>query len=121
MKNTEEQQKTLNKINDETIARERKVKEQVFLFLSKEADLEIKKVEKRMSAVTPGLIEAITTLGTVSLSETLAKNLRAQTSGLHGIFPEGGMDGLLNTIKGTPLEKSFNELLKFKTPIGANG
>lgn len=121
LKNTEEQQKTLNKINDETIARDRKVREQAFLFLSKEADLEIKKVEKRMSAVTPGLIEAITSLGTVSLSETLAKNLRAQTSGLHGIFPEGGMDGLLNTIKGTPLEKSFSELLKFKAPIGANG
>jgi len=120
LKNEESNQKTLNKITDDIISREKKTKEMVLAHLSKEADIEIKKIEKKMAAVTPGLIEAITSLGTVSLSEILAKNLRIQTSGLHGIFPEGGMDGLMSTIKGTPLEKQFEELLTKKTPISAS-
>jgi hypothetical protein len=86
--------------------------------MAKEADIEIKKEKERMTAVTPGLIEALTSLGTVSLSEVLTKNLRAQTSGLHGIFPEGGMDGLLNSVKGTVLEKQLSDILnKQKNPI----
>lgn len=121
LQNEEEQQKTLNKINDETLSREKKAKEQVLHYMSKEADVEIKKVKERMSAVTPGLIEALTSLGTISLSEVLAKNLRAQTSGLHGIFPEGGMDGLLGSVKGTVLEKQLTEILSKQKAPQSNG
>jgi len=119
LKNEEAAQASKSKIADDVLERERKSKEMILNFLSKEADIEIKKVKEKMEAVTPGLIEAITSLGTVSLSEILAKNLRAQTSGLHGIFPEGGMDGLMHTIKGTALEKQFTDLLNkhAKTPI----
>ena len=73
-----------------------------------------------MSSITPGLIEAITSLGTVSLSEILAKNVKAQTSGLHGIFPAGGLEGLLETLKGTEFGTKLSELTK-KVPIVANG
>jgi major vault protein len=116
----EEQQEKLGIINDATLDREEKSKRLILNFLAAETDIEIKKVKEKMAAITPGLVEAITSLGTVSLSEILAKNLKIQTSGLHGIFPEGGIEGLIHTIKGTPLEKKFSELLE-KTPISTNG
>lgn len=121
LKNEELQQETKNKISNEVLQRDTKSKEMVLHFLSKEAEIEIRKVKEKMEAVTPGLIEAITSLGTVSLSEILAKNLRIQTSGLHGIFPEGGMEGLMHTIKGTPLEKQFEGLLSKQKNPAANG
>lgn len=121
LQNEEAQQKSMNKINDESLNREKKAKEQVLAYMAKEAEIEIRKVKERMQAVTPGLIEALTSLGTVSLSEVLAKNLRAQTSGLHGIFPEGGMDGLLHSVKGTVLEKQLNDILTKQKNPALNG
>ena len=91
LKLEEDKQDFLDKIKLAEIERERKLKEMETFFLERLSELEIRKTKEQMQSITPGLIEALTSLSTVSLSEILAKNLKIQTGGLGGIFPNGGM------------------------------
>jgi major vault protein len=59
--------------------------------------------ERQMASIQPKLIEAMITLGGVRTTEILAKNLKEQGGNWSDIFRKGGMEGLLETIKGTPL------------------
>lgn len=77
-----------------------------------ESEVRIKEHKEKLSAIQPGLIEAITTLSNTTFADTLAKNLKIQTGGLGGIFPKGGFEGLLDTVKNTPLEKIINKLVE---------
>ena len=66
--------------------------------------MHIQEIEKEMAAIQPGLIEAITSTNDVNLAEILAKNIKEQKSGLMDLFGKsGGWDGILETVKGTPL------------------
>ena len=56
-----------------------------------------------MAAIQPRLIEAMITLGGVKTTEILAKNLKEQGGNWTDIFKKGGIEGLLETVKGTPL------------------
>jgi hypothetical protein len=58
-----------------------------------------------MAAIQPGLIEALIASNDVNLAEILAKNIKEQKGGgLADLFGKsGGFEGLLDTVKGTPL------------------
>ena len=56
-----------------------------------------------MAAIQPKLIEAMITLGGVKTTKILAENLKEQGGDWTDIFKKGGIDGLLNTVKGTPM------------------
>jgi major vault protein len=119
-----ERQEALNEISTEEISRVAAKQEQELKYIAEQADIEIKKVKEKNASITPGLIEALLTLGNIGFAETLAKNIKSQTSGLHGIFPKGGFDGLMETVKGTPLEeklKMLNEGAVSPTEFHKNG
>ena len=59
--------------------------------------------EKQMAAIQPKLIEALITIGGVKTTKILAENLKQQGGDWTDIFRKGGIDGLLDSIKGTPL------------------
>lgn len=75
-----------------------------------ESEIRIKEYEKQMASIQPKLIEAMITLGGVKTTEILAKNLKEQGGNWTDIFRKGGAEGLLETIKGTPL---YDNLIKF--------
>jgi major vault protein len=114
LKGQENQQSLLDLIKNAELARREKESELDTKTQTELAELEIRKIKESMNAISPGLIEAMTSLGTVSLSEILAKNLKIQTGGLGGIFPKGGIEGVLETIKDTPLERSLTKMLGTK-------
>lgn len=65
--------------------------------------------ERQMASIQPRLVEAMITLGGVKTTEILAKNLKEQGGNLTAIFQKGGMDGLMDAIKNTPL---YDNLMK---------
>ena len=67
--------------------------------------------ERQMASIQPGLIKAMITLGGVKTTEILAKNLKEQGGNWTDIFRQGGADGLLATIKGTPLYDNLMDLM----------
>ena len=67
--------------------------------------------EAQMSAIQPKLIEAMITLGGVKTTEMLAKNLKEQGGNWTDIFRKGGIEGLLETVKGTELESTMKSLM----------
>ena len=67
------------------------------------SDIRTSEYERQMQAVQPRLIEAMITLGGVKTTEILAKNLKEQGGNWTDIFKKGGIEGLLETVKGTPL------------------
>jgi major vault protein len=79
-------------------------------------DISIDETRKKLEAIQPGLIEALITIGGVSQTEILARNLKEQSNGLFG--ENGGFKSLLDTIKGSnlePLLEGVAEKLKPKT------
>jgi len=67
--------------------------------------------EAQMKSIQPKLIEAMITLGGVKTTEMLAKNLKAQGGDWTDIFRKGGIEGLLETVKGTELETTIKSLM----------
>lgn len=67
------------------------------------SDIRTSEYERQMQAIQPKLIEAMITLGGVKTTEILAKNLKEQGGNWTDIFKKGGVEGLLETVKGTPL------------------
>jgi major vault protein len=70
--------------------------------------------EKQMASIQPKLIEAMITLGGVKTTEILAKNLKEQGGNWTDIFRKGGIEGLLETCKGTPLHDNLMALMTKK-------
>lgn len=107
----EANQKTLDAIKAAELARQNNEATLRLGFDKEKSALRIKEVEAEMKAITPGLIEAIVSMNDVKLADTLARNLKEQKGGgLADLFGKtGGFEGLLETVKGTPL---YDRLLK---------
>lgn len=72
-------------------------------------EIETAKIKERMEAVSPKLVEVLGTLGSVSLTEILAKNLTYRTNSIFG--DNGGMETFMETVKGTPIENKVKEIM----------
>lgn len=116
----ESKQKALDKIASSTLAREKSKRDLETQTQKERSEIAINEVEKQLSAITPGLIEALMVNGNVKFAETLAKNLKSQNGGLASLLSGGGgFQEILETIKGSPLEPKVKKLMedydKFKT------
>lgn len=116
----ESKQKALDKIASSTLAREKSKRDLETQTQKERSEIAINEVEKQLSAITPGLIEALIVNGNVKFAETLAKNLKSQNGGLASLLSGGGgFQEILETIKGSPLEPKVKKLMedydKFKT------
>jgi major vault protein len=101
-------QEVIDFIVNAKLAREENAEDLKLAYEKERSTIHINEVKEEMAAITPGLIEAIVTTNDVNLAEVLAKNLKEQKTGigLSDIFggKSGGFEGLLETVKGTPLE-----------------
>jgi len=118
-----EKQDNLNKIATENLNRKTNELETIngieLKRQKEESDIRVNEVKEKNGSIQPQLVEAMLTLGQINNNKILAENLKAQGGGLQGIFQKGGIDGLLETVKGTPLEesiKNFFDLEKKKKP-----
>jgi len=92
-----------------------KLKDEHKLAVEKESsEIRIAEYEKQMLAIQPKLIEAMITLGGVKTTEILAKNLKEQGNDWTNMFKKGGIEGLLDTVKGTPLYDNLVAVLSPK-------
>lgn len=80
--------------------------------LKEESDIRTKEHERKMAAIQPRLIESMITLGGVKTTEVLAKNLKEQGGNLTSIFQKGGFEGLLETVKGTPIYDNLSKIFE---------
>jgi major vault protein len=115
-----EAQKTLDLVSQAELDRTKAKETQRLTFKDTETNIDVAAVTKKLEAIQPGLIEAMITSSGVALTETLAKNLKAQNPGLASIFGGGGFKEILDTIKGTPLEDKFLGLMKSYKELGDN-
>ena len=75
-------------------------------------ELSMASTKEKMAAITPDLVQAMLTLGQVSFTEILAKNLNRSNSGLAALFNgSGGYAAWEETFKGTPIETIFKSLI----------
>jgi len=92
-----------------------KLKDEHKLEVEKESsEIRTAEYEKQMLAIQPKLIEAMITLGGVKTTEILAKNLKEQGNDWTNLFKKGGIEGLLDTVKGTPLYDNLVAVLNPK-------
>jgi major vault protein len=76
------------------------------------SDITVGETKQKLEAIQPGLIEALISLAGVSQTEILARNLKEQKGGLSALFDNsGGINSILETVKGTPLETLFKDLM----------
>lgn len=80
------------------------------------SNIRILEYEKQMGAIQPKLIEAMITLGGVKTTQILAENLKQQGGDWTDVFRKGGIDGFLDTIKGTPMYDNVVSIFKQITP-----
>ena len=79
--------------------------------------IRMKEIKSQMDSVAPGLIEAMIASNGVEVTRILAENLTAQrdsASGLASLFGGGvssGLEGMLATVKGTPLEGKLQGII----------
>jgi major vault protein len=77
------------------------------------SDITIEETKEKLNAIQPGLIEALITLGGVSQTEILARNLKEQKGGLSALFDNsGGINAIRETFKGTALETAFDDMVE---------
>lgn len=76
--------------------------------------------KERMAAIQPGLIEAITTMTNTTFADTLAKNLSHKNNGFGTVF-QGGFEGILELVKGSPLESKIKALVDSGKTIHGGG
>jgi major vault protein len=80
------------------------------------SEIRVLEYEKQMSAIQPKLIEAMITLGGVKTTQILAENLKQQGGDWTDVFRKGGIEGLLETVKGTPMYDNIVNIFKQITP-----
>lgn len=96
-----------------------KLKDEHKLNVEKESsEIRTAEYEKQMASIQPRLIEAMITLGGVKTTEILAKNLKEQGTPITDLFRKGGIEGLLDTVKGTPL---YDTLIAVINPPKSTG
>ncbi|MBN1214227.1 MAG: hypothetical protein JXA99_02170 [Candidatus Lokiarchaeota archaeon] len=71
--------------------------------IKEKSEIRSAEYEKQMASIQPKLIEAMITLGGVRTTEILAKNIKEQGGDWTDIFRKGGIEGLLESVKGTSL------------------
>lgn len=76
---------------------------------TKESEVRTKEHTARMNAIQPRLIEALLRMSDAQFVDTLAKNLQHQNNGLGTVF-KGGFEGILDLVKGSPLEHKIARL-----------
>ena len=76
--------------------------------------MEDNEIKEKLEAIQPGLIEALITVGGVSQTEILARNLKEQNNGFFG--ESGGWKALIETIKGSQLEPLLENLTEKLKP-----
>ena len=100
-------------MKDAQLTQENKRKQAEVEITKQLEELSIESTKEKMAAITPGLVEAMLTLGQISFTEILAKNLAKSNSGLAAIFNgSGGYSAWEETFKGTPLETIFKSLIE---------
>jgi len=111
-----DKQDNLNKVADEKLKRDGKRQEQELLVMEKASKIKTAEIEKSFAAISPKLVEAMLTLGKTKFAETLAMNLKAQGANpLSGIFQQGGWEGMMKAVAGSPLEQIFKDLMNQAT------
>jgi len=110
--NETENQKSLDGIAAAKLKREQNVEDLKVKLVKQRSEIKIQEVEKQMAAIQPKLIEAMIAQGNQQLADTLAKNLSSKRTGLDNLFGGGGFAQILETVKGSPLEKVLNDTLK---------
>jgi len=101
-----------NEIHNSKLSRTKSAQEQETLYNTAAAEIRIKEAKEKLAAITPGLIEAVITAGNVGFLDSLAKNVKSQQGGLASLFGgTSGFDGLLELVKGTPLEDKAKDLI----------
>ena len=107
-------QELVDMITQAELTREKATEDLRLNYEKERSAIHINEVKEEMAAITPGLIEAITSTNDVNLAEILAKNIKEQrnNSGIFDIFASksGGFEGLLETVKGTPLETRLKKI-----------
>jgi len=108
------EQEFIDSITESKLQRDKDVEDLKLAFEKERSDIRIKEIEAEMAAIQPGLIEAMISSNDVKLSEILAKNLKEQKTGfnLGDLFggESGGWEGILKTVKGTPLEDKITKI-----------
>jgi major vault protein len=110
----QDKQTILDKIAEHKRNRDKAYIEQEINALERRTNISISESTKKAAAVTPQLTQAIISMGQLTNNKILAENLKAQGGGLAGIFQKGGIEGLLEAVKGTPLEESIINLFSVK-------
>lgn len=109
-----EKQEILDEISLMALEIQKLNDEQEINIREKKSAIRTTEYEKQMSSIQPKLIEAMITLGGVKTTEMLAKNLKEQGGNWTDIFRKGGAEGLLETVKGTPLYDNLMALMTKK-------
>jgi major vault protein len=118
-------QEIIDLIVESKMGREQRAEDLKLGYEKERSAIHIEEVKEEMAAITPGLIEAIVSTNDVNLAEILAKNLKEQKTGfsLGDLFGKsGGFEGLLETVKGTPLYDRLQQIhedyksMKIKDP-----
>ena len=109
---SKEKQSVLDDISKMVLEIQRLNDEHLIDVIREKSDIRTLEYEKQMKSIQPKLIEAMITLGGVKTTEILAKNLKEQGGNWTDIFKKGGIEGLLETCKGTPLYDNLMALMK---------
>ncbi len=105
-------QAELDEISAKELARTAAENAENISVMKRESEIKVNETEKAFAAITPKLIEAMLTLGKTRFAQSLASNLKAQGANpLAGIFQKGGWEGVMDSVKGSPLESIFNDLM----------
>ena len=104
---TKKEEERVNEKHTGTLDRTKSTQTQEQHHLKVTSEIKTKEVVDKLAAITPGLIEAEITNATVGLADSLAKNVKAQS--LFG--GPGGVAGLLELVKDTPLGDKIKDLI----------
>ena len=113
-------QEVIDLITKSKVNREKAMEDLKLTYKKEYSDIHIKEVQAEMEAIQPGLIEAIISSNDLKLADTLARNIKEQkgVGGFGELFSgkSGGWEGIMETIKGTPLEERLNTIINdYKT------
>lgn len=90
----------------------KKVRDEHDIAISKEVtEIRTAELEKKMASIQPKMIEAMITVGGVQTAKILAENIKQQGGDWTDLFRKGGVEGLLDSVKGTPLYDNLKGLL----------
>lgn len=103
-------QEFIDYVESADLARKKAQSDLLLVNEEKASAIRLKEHTAKMSAITPGLIEAITTMTNTTFAETLAKNLSHKNNGFGTVF-QGGFEGILELVKGSPLEDKLQKLV----------